>query len=75
MTNEQAAEHYRLTHHSQADNDFQNAMNIAVWKAYVAACKWKDEQFKQFLVSLKLQSTTYRIFELIENKIRELSNE
>lgn len=47
MTNEQAAEQYRLTHHSQADNDFQNAMNIAVWKAYVAACEWKDEQHKE----------------------------
>lgn len=47
MTNEQAAEQYRLTHHSQADNDFQNAMNIAVWKAYVAGCEWKDEQHKQ----------------------------
>ena len=47
MTNEQAAEQYRLAHHSQADNDFQNAMNIAVWKAYVAGCEWKDEQHKQ----------------------------
>lgn len=73
MTNDQAAEQYRLTHHSQADNDFQNAMNIAVWKAYVAGCEWKDQQFKQFLTTLKFQSNLGILFGMIEDKIKELS--
>ncbi|MBO4601617.1 MAG: hypothetical protein J5651_00460 [Salinivirgaceae bacterium] len=37
--------------------------------------KRKNKQFVQFLNKLKLQSTIYRVFELIESKINELSNE
>ena len=34
---------YVETNHSQADNDFQNAMNTAVLKAYMAGAQWADE--------------------------------
>lgn len=44
ISNEEAADRYLRENHSMADNDFQNALNIAVYKAYVAACEWKDKQ-------------------------------
>lgn len=35
-----AADDYVLKTHSTADNDFQNAINIAVTKAFVAGAKY-----------------------------------
>ena len=35
-----AATHYVCTHHSKADNDFQAAMNIAAYKAFVAGFEY-----------------------------------
>lgn len=40
-----AATHYVCTHHSKADNDFQAAMNIAVYKAFVAGCEYALKRF------------------------------
>lgn len=34
---------YAQMYHSEADNDFQNAMNIAVQKAFIAGAKWADK--------------------------------
>lgn len=34
---------YIETNHSNADNDFQNAMNTAVLKAYMAGAQWADK--------------------------------
>lgn len=35
-----AAADYVLKNHSDADNDFQNAINIAVTKAFIAGAKY-----------------------------------
>ena len=40
-----AATHYVCTHHSKADNDFQAAMNIAAYKAFVAGCEYVYDKF------------------------------
>ena len=40
-----AAAHYVCTHHSKADNDFQAAMNIAAYKAFVAGCEYVYSKF------------------------------
>lgn len=40
-----AATHYVCTHHSKADNDFQAAMNIAAYKAFVAGCEYAYDKF------------------------------
>lgn len=45
QSNAAAADAYLKAHHTTEninDNDYQNAMNIAVVKAFVAACEWKD---------------------------------
>ena len=34
---------YVENNHSKAGNDFQNAMNIAVLKAYMAGAQWADK--------------------------------
>ena len=39
-----AAQKYVEKNHSQADNDFQNAMNIAVAKAFIAGAEWMTEK-------------------------------
>ena len=46
MTKEEltkAAQEYVEKNHSQADNDFQNAMNIAVAKAFIAGAMWDNK--------------------------------
>ena len=45
----EAAYEYVKEHHSQADNDFQNAMNIAVQKAFVAGVEWAEERFMKMV--------------------------
>lgn len=39
-----AAAKYVENNHSQADNDFQNAMNFAAVKAFIAGAKWVIEK-------------------------------
>ena len=40
-----AATKYVLKYHSKADNDFQAAMNIAAYKAFVAGCEYVYNKF------------------------------
>ena len=40
-----AAIKYVLKNHSKPDNDFQAAMNIAVYKAFVAGCEYVYSKF------------------------------
>lgn len=47
MTNLEAANEYLEKNHSTADNDFQNALNIAVLKAFIAGCEYKEDVLKQ----------------------------
>lgn len=41
---ERAYAYLKANHTTENTNDFQNAMNIAVVKAYLAACKVKNEE-------------------------------
>ena len=65
MTNEEKAREIRSKLGIYADA-YYGAMEMA---------EWKDQQFKEFLTTLKFQSNLGILFGMIEDKINELSNE
>lgn len=55
---------YLKENHSFNDNDCQNAMNIAFLKAYTAAAKWKDEEYKELIKMLVDELNTSKLYHL-----------
>ena len=54
---------YVENNHSKAGNDFQNAMNIAVLKAYMAGAQWADEHPKEGFIDInKIYEWFYTYF-------------
>lgn len=59
------ANRYLKEHHSPSkeDNDFQNAMNIAVMKAHIAASEWADKTMIEKTINwLKENAVNYMVY-------------